>query len=68
MRRSNTVIINVDIQRAMKDGIKFYYSTNDVILTRGNDEGVLPSSYFFHVTDNSRGNNLVWKPGMAAPA
>ena len=67
MRRSNSVIISVDIQRAMKDGIKFYYSTNEVILTRGNQDGVLPSSYFFNVTNNDRRNSLVWRPGTRAP-
>jgi len=39
------VAVYVDIESAMKDGIKFYLSSNDVILSPGNKHGVIPSRY-----------------------
>lgn len=42
--RSNT-IITVDIKKCIKDGIKFYKSSNNVILTEG-DNGIIHPKYF----------------------
>ena len=43
----------------MRDGIKFWRSCNDVILTRGeNDEGFLPPKYITKAEDNN-GNRLI---------
>lgn len=51
MRKNCEVMIHIDFRRAMNDGIKFYRSSNNVILTRGiNDSGTLPSEYVAHVT------------------
>jgi len=35
MRASCDIIIQIDMALAMEDGIKFYISTNNVILTEG---------------------------------
>ena len=49
-RKSCNVYIYIDVTKAIKDGIKFYLSSNGVILTRGeNDIGFLPSSYFSRI-------------------
>lgn len=45
MRSSCDIIIQIDMQAAMKDGIPFYISTNNVILTEGVD-GLLSKKYF----------------------
>lgn len=50
MRSSADVIIYIDLQKAMQDGIKFYRSSNGVILTEGID-GILSPAYFRSVTD-----------------
>ncbi len=49
MRKSCDMYIEIDMAAAMKDGIKFYISTNKVILTEG-EEGVLSPKYFKKVT------------------
>lgn len=49
MRGSCDVIIEIDMEQAIKDGIPFYISTNNVILTEGID-GLLPAKYFKRVT------------------
>ncbi|XP_067877622.1 tRNA 2'-phosphotransferase 1 isoform X2 [Heterodontus francisci] len=46
MRSNCDVAIFIELSRALKDRIPFYFSTNQVILTPGNDEGVLPRKYF----------------------
>lgn len=42
----------------MKDGIKFYISSNNVILTEG-IEGLLPTKYFKRVTEKKTGKILM---------
>lgn len=50
IRYSTTAILFIDIRRAMLDGIKFYRSNNDVILTAGfGDTGILPAKYISDV-------------------
>jgi 2'-phosphotransferase len=44
-RNSANVFIIIDMEKALADGIEFYRSSNDVILTEGVD-GVLESKYF----------------------
>ena len=44
-RNNCNVLIHIDMEKAMKDGIKFYLSDNDVILTEGIN-GVLHPKYF----------------------
>ncbi|XP_041037953.1 tRNA 2'-phosphotransferase 1 [Carcharodon carcharias] len=46
MRSDCDLAVFIEIRRALNDGIPFYFSTNWVILTPGNDEGVLPPEYF----------------------
>lgn len=50
MRGSADVVIYIDMAKAMGDGIQFYVSSNQVILTAGID-GCLPPRYFMRITD-----------------
>jgi len=45
MRSTCDVLIQADVEKSMKDGIKWYISSNKVILTSGID-GALPVKYF----------------------
>ncbi|KAI8145377.1 phosphotransferase KptA/Tpt1 [Fennellomyces sp. T-0311] len=56
MRSSSQVYIYIDMAKAMDDGIVFYRSSNQVILTEGQD-GVLLPRYFEKVVDR-QGNSL----------
>ena len=55
MRRTANVLIWIDVQKALDDGIKFWLSNNGVVLTEGNAEGVIPTAYFSKV-QNSDGS------------
>ena len=48
-RKNCNVKIYIDTEKAMNDGIKFYKSSNNVILTRGNNMGILESKYFIKI-------------------
>ncbi|KAJ6616986.1 KptA family-domain-containing protein [Mycena sp. CBHHK59/15] len=49
MRSSSEVHIFVDVARALEEGIKFYVSSNDVVLTPGNEAGFLERRFFSRV-------------------
>lgn len=46
MRVSSQVLIFIDVVAAMAAGISFHTSANGVILTTGNNSGVIPPAYF----------------------
>ena len=48
-RFSSEVIITIDGNGAIKDGIKFFESDNGVILSPGNSNGVIETKYFLNV-------------------
>lgn len=58
VRNSSNIFIYADLQKALADGIKFYVSENGVILTPGNNNGVLEPKYFKAVIDD-KGRNLL---------
>jgi 2'-phosphotransferase len=51
MRKNCTVFIYIDTAKAMADGIQFFRSANNVILSSG-IEGVIPVEYFGKILDN----------------
>jgi len=58
IRKNGNVFIHIDIHSAMNDGIKFFISDNGVILTPGNENGILEPKYFKLISD-AKGNNLL---------
>ncbi|KAJ7777216.1 phosphotransferase KptA/Tpt1 [Mycena metata] len=49
MRSSSEVLIFIDVARALDADIQFYLSSNDVVLTPGNDAGFLERRFFSRV-------------------
>jgi hypothetical protein len=59
-RASSDVLIYIDVEAAMAAGVKFYMSTNRVILTRGEgDTGVLSPKFFARVVRRVPGGALL---------
>lgn len=49
-KRSNcNVKIYINMEMALNDGIKFYKSLNGVILTQGNENGIIDPKYFLEI-------------------
>ena len=55
MRNSCQIIIHIDVQKAMEDGMIFYKSSNGVVLT----EGVILPCYFLKVILRKDGTDLM---------
>nr|POF15015.1 trna 2'-phosphotransferase 1 [Quercus suber] len=51
MRNSSTILIFLDLRKALEAGIGFGMSANGVILTEGNAEGLVPVEFFERVED-----------------
>lgn len=51
MRSTCQVLIYVDVAKAIADGIDFFLSENQVVLSGGNAEGFIPPTYFKAVLD-----------------
>ncbi|RDB15820.1 putative tRNA 2'-phosphotransferase [Hypsizygus marmoreus] len=51
MRNSSQIFIFIDLQKALDAGIKFFFSDNGVILTEGNEKGILGTEFFERVED-----------------
>jgi len=64
MRRSSTVLIYVDIQAAMAAGIKFFVSENGVVLTQGDEKGLLSYEFFKRVENRKRGGGVLMADGV----
>ena len=50
-RSSCNRLIWINVPKAMEQGIKFYQSKNDVILSPGNEEGKIPTDCFLKITE-----------------
>ncbi|KAL7063617.1 hypothetical protein AAHC03_0579 [Spirometra sp. Aus1] len=60
LRSSADVWIYLDIDAAIKGGIDFVRSRNNVILSEGDENGCIPTKYFKKVLDVRTGKELTW--------
>merc|ERR1712072_1615118 len=70
MRKSSTILIFLDLAKAMDTGMKFGISDNGVILSEGNAEGLIPLELFKRVEDRT-GQGVLLEDGKVikeAPA
>lgn len=58
MRSTTTILIFLDLKKALERGLKFWMSENGVVLTEGGEDGVVPVACFERVEDKT-GNALV---------
>lgn len=59
MRKSSTVLVFLDVRKAIDAGLKFWRSDNGVILTEGNENGLVPLEFFNRVEDRTGAGVLV---------
>ncbi|PNS20151.1 hypothetical protein CAC42_5601 [Sphaceloma murrayae] len=64
MRNSSTILIYLDFAKAIDGGLKFWKSANDVILTDGNEEGLVPLTFFKRVEDRTGGQGILVQDGQ----
>ncbi|KAF8074672.1 KptA family-domain-containing protein [Lyophyllum atratum] len=61
MRNSSQILIFIDVQKALDAGIEFHFSDNGVVLTEGNEAGILASEFFQRVEDAKRAALPGWE-------
>ncbi|KAK3674763.1 tRNA 2'-phosphotransferase [Recurvomyces mirabilis] len=70
MRKSSTVLMFLEVAKAMEAGLKLAVSDNGVVLTKGNAEGLVPLKLFKRVEDRT-GEGVLLEDGKVvkeAPA
>ncbi|GAU96831.1 hypothetical protein RvY_08210 [Ramazzottius varieornatus] len=55
IRANCDVLIYLDVDKALKDGIPLFESANGVVLSPGNADKCIPSTYFLKVVDRVHG-------------
>lgn len=63
MRNSSTVLVYLDVRKAMAAGIAFWTSENGVILSEGDENGVVGLEYFARVEDRTGGCGVLVQDG-----
>ncbi|OQO03294.1 hypothetical protein B0A48_11550 [Cryoendolithus antarcticus] len=65
MRNSSSVLVYLDLAKALEKGIKFGLSDNGVVLTEGNEQGLVPVQVFSRVEERG-GEGLILVEGGKA--
>lgn len=63
MRNTSAVLVFIDIKKALEGGLKFWRSANGVILSEGDESGLVPLAYFVRVEERKRGVGILVKDG-----
>ena len=69
LRHNSEVLLWLDFDELLKDGIRFYQSVNNVMMTPGDKHGNIPTKYIHKVTDTKTGKNVrIDDQGRADPS
>jgi 2'-phosphotransferase len=64
MRKSSQVLVFIDLERALRAGLKFFVSSNGVVLTEGDERGYIKPEFFKRVERANRQPIRGWeRPG-----
>ena len=66
MRTSSSLLIFIDLKKALQGGLKFWTSQNGVVLSEGNEQSIVPIDFFESVQDLGRDkskNSLLMEGG-----
>jgi 2'-phosphotransferase len=64
MRKDAELLIEIDMEASLKDGIKWWLSDNGVLLTEGDEQGILSTKYFKSVTGRKVDVGVLWQDGQ----
>ncbi|GFP53961.1 tRNA 2'-phosphotransferase 1 [Trichoderma asperellum] len=63
MRKDAELVIEIDVEKSLQDGIQWWRSDNGVLLTEGGQDGVLSTAYFKKVTGRNIDVGVLWGEG-----
>lgn len=64
MRRDAELLVEIDIEKSLGEGVTWWRSDNGVILTDGGEGGVLGTQYFKRVTSRTVDVGVLWEDGL----
>lgn len=64
MRKNSSILIYIDIKAALAAGIQFFVSENGVILTAGDENGVLSYKFFKRVESRKKDGGILMEGGV----
>ncbi|CAM1505531.1 Fc.00g111680.m01.CDS01 [Cosmosporella sp. VM-42] len=63
MRGDAEMIVEIDVEGSLREGLKWWKSENGVLLTEGDELGVLSTRFFKKVTGRKVDIGVLWKDG-----
>ncbi|VUC22062.1 unnamed protein product [Clonostachys rosea] len=64
MRRDAELMVEIDLERSIKEGgLRWWRSENGVILTEGDESGLVSSRFFKRVTSRTQDVGVLWEDG-----
>ncbi|KJZ78936.1 hypothetical protein HIM_01709 [Hirsutella minnesotensis 3608] len=65
MRRDAELLVEVDVEKSLGEGLRWWRSDNGVVLTEGGaDDGLVSSRFFKRVTGRSLDIGVLWEDGQ----
>lgn len=63
MRRDAELVVEIDVERSLLEGVKWWKSDNSVLLTEGGEDGILSTRFFKKVTGRKVDVGVLWENG-----
>jgi len=63
MRNDAEILIYVDVKKSLEDGVVWWLSENGVVLTEGDESGVLGTKHWTKVVGRRNGVGVMWEGG-----
>ncbi|KAK1251049.1 hypothetical protein MKX07_005604 [Trichoderma sp. CBMAI-0711] len=63
MRKDAELIVEIDVEKSLREGIQWWRSDNGVLLTEGGEGGVLSTRFFKKVTGRKIDVGVLWEDG-----
>lgn len=64
MRKDAELVVEIDVERSLEDGLQWWQSENGVILTEGDEHGTVSSKYFRSVKGRMQDVGTLWENGQ----
>lgn len=64
MRKDAELMVEIDIRKSLEEGIIWWRSDNGVILSEGDENGIISSKYFREVRGRTQDVGVLWQDGQ----
>jgi len=63
MRNSSSILVYIDLPKALAAGLKFWRSENGVVLSEGDESGLIRTEFFKRVEERKKGLGVLMRDG-----